>query len=127
MAVNESAEAVGEKRRKLQLALRYTGVSLLLMVMSYMGVYAAGIKDSLLYVVVPFVFAYWLSVVWLVGLSYSWFMGTVAFLSILLPPLVFVIMLLAYSRAVKYLKETQDLPGAVLSGQATSEEPELRA
>ena len=110
MTVNESSTSVTEKRRKVSLALRATGVTLLLMVLAYAAIYATSARGPVVYGVIPFVIAFWLSVVWLASVAYSRFMGVVAFVGIVVPPLVLLVMLLAYSRANKFLSETESLP-----------------
>jgi len=93
------------KGRRLSLAIKATGITLALMVAVYAVIYALALREPVVYVVVPFVVAYWLSVVWLSSLAYSWFMGFIALVSPLLPGSTFVIMLLAYSRASHFLKK----------------------
>jgi hypothetical protein len=121
MAMIESSSSLAERRTKISRALRATGVSLLLMVLVYVVIYAASLRGSLIYGVIPFVLAYWLSVVWLAAVAYSPFMAVVAFVGILVPPVVFVVMLLAYSRAKKFLVET-----ASISDEYTGQQPNVR-
>jgi cell division protein FtsW (lipid II flippase) len=109
MTINESSSSVTKKRRKISSALRATGVTLLLLVLAYAVIYAASLTAPMAYGVVPFVVAFWLSVVWLAAVSYSRFMGVVAFVGILVPPVVLLVMLLAYSRAKKFLTETESI------------------
>ncbi|WP_374679682.1 hypothetical protein [Hydrocarboniphaga effusa] len=113
------------KRKKMSRALQITGITLALMVAVYVVIYAFKLEAPLIYAVVPFVIAYWLSVVWLSVLAYSWFMGAIAFVSPILPGSTFVIMLLAYSRASRFLKQPPEV--ASVSAPASSTTSQRRA
>ncbi len=116
---------IEKKRKNISAALKATGISLLLMVLAYLGVYLISPEGPLNYAVIPFVVAYWLSVIWLSAAGYSKFMGFVAFVSILIPPAVFVVMLLAYSRASGYMKATSGNRGVGERDHNVRREPSL--
>lgn len=111
---------------RLRLALKATGISLALMALAYIAIYTLSLTSPVVYFVVPFVIAYWFSVVWLSTLAYGPVLGFVAFFSPLLPPVTFIIMLLAYSRASHFLKQQQlSLPTTGRSVISERREPTL--
>ncbi len=92
------------KLEKLASAIKFLTISFISMVVIYAAIYAMAIDSYLVYAVVPFVIAYWLSVVRLSWLAYGPFMGAISIVAIAFPPLVLLFMILSYSRASKYIK-----------------------
>jgi hypothetical protein len=121
MTINETSTSVTEKRRRVSSALRATAATFLLMVLAYAVMYVASLKGPMVYGVVPFVIAFWFSVVWLAAVAYSRFMGIIAFVGIVVPPVVLLVVLLAYSRAKKFLSETD-----LLSKEPAERQPSMR-
>ena len=101
MSNNDSAES-----RATQLAspIKYVGITFLLAVVVNVVVISLFRDSPLVYAVVPFNLAYVLAVSWLAKVAYSWFMAIITVLLVLFPLGVIIIMLLAYNRAVKELK-----------------------
>lgn len=102
MNKNDSAE-----NRAMQLAspIKYVGITFLLAVIVNLVVISLFRESPLVYAVVPFNLTYVFTVSWLAKVAYSWFMAIITVLLVVFPVAVFVIMLLAYNRASKELKD----------------------
>lgn len=94
-------------RRAAQLALpiKYVGITFLAAIAVNAIIILLFRGSSLVYAVIPLNVAYILSVAWLAKVAYSWFMAVITILLTVFPVGILVIMLLAYSRAAKEIKE----------------------
>jgi ABC-type lipoprotein release transport system permease subunit len=93
------------KALKMGKAIKVLSLSFVMMVVVNTIIYAFFQGTILIYIAIPFALAYWLSVTRLSWLAYSPFMGIISFLSIMFPVATFIIMLMSYSRAAKYIKD----------------------
>lgn len=94
-----------EKITKLSSAIKFLNLSFLLMVFVYVAIYAFAWDTIFMYAAIPFVLAFWISVIRLSSISYGLVMATVSIFAILFPPGLILIMLLSYSRAVHFIKQ----------------------
>jgi uncharacterized protein YqhQ len=100
-------EEKSTSNRAMQLAspLKYTGITFFLAIAASLVIALFFNGTPLVYLLVPINLAYIFTVAWLAKVAYSWFMAIITVLLVVFPAGVFIIMLLAYSRAAKELKE----------------------
>ena len=102
---NVNGETAYGEAEKLAAPIHFVGISLLVAVVANIVVIALFRGSPLVWVVVPFNLAWLFCVAWLANAAYGLFMAIVSVASIVFPVGVFIIMLLAYNRASKRLKE----------------------
>ncbi|HDZ55885.1 MAG TPA: hypothetical protein ENI17_15810 [Pseudomonas xinjiangensis] len=90
---------------QLTLPLKYVGIIFMVAIVVNAVVIFFFRGSPFVYAVIPFNLAYIFSVAWLAKAAYSWFMAVITVLLTVFPVGVLIIMLLAYSRATKELKE----------------------
>src|SRR5690606_15587011 len=100
--IEDSADS---RATELASPLKYVGITFLLAVIVNVVVILLFRESPLVYTVVPFNLAYVFTVAWLAKVAYSWFMAIITVLLVVFPVGIFIIMLLAYSRASKELKD----------------------
>lgn len=102
---NVDAEDNYTKAEKLAAPIKYIGISFLAAVVANLFFIGLFRESPLVYGVIPFNFAYIFCVAWLAKVAYSWFLAIISVVLVVFPVGVIAIMLLAYSRASKQLKE----------------------
>jgi hypothetical protein len=104
LMMNNATPEEMAKIQNISKSIKYLSISFPLMVVAYALIYAFAQDSIFIYAVIPFVLFFCFSVIRLTWVGYSKFMGVVSLFSIALPPAFFVIMLLAYSKAISFAK-----------------------
>ncbi|PKM29501.1 MAG: hypothetical protein CVV07_10425 [Gammaproteobacteria bacterium HGW-Gammaproteobacteria-11] len=101
MSTSDSADGRAEQ---LALPIKYVGITFLQAILANVIVILFLQESPLVYAVIPFNLAFVFAVAWLAKVAYSWFMAIITVLLVLFPLGFLIIMLLAYNRASKELK-----------------------